>query len=162
MAVRVHDEHRPIRARRHVGGHAVDYAAAELAVAVRADDDQAGLVLIGRVHDCLPGWCSLDCHGRGPEPGRLGQGGTVLGGLLGGVPDIVGAGRVELCVGHWYESDPECSPYGEDDRVAPGGQLLAGLRDRVPGEVRAVISEEHRPPAVGVLADRAPPRMGRD
>jgi len=86
----VHDQHRPIRARRDVGGNAVGDPVAEQAVAVRADDDQACLVLVRGVDDRLPGGRALDRQRPSPEPCRLGQRGAVLGGLLRGEPDIVG------------------------------------------------------------------------
>ncbi|HXW88469.1 MAG TPA: hypothetical protein VEJ42_09415 [Streptosporangiaceae bacterium] len=121
LVVGVHDQDRPPRAGGDVGGDAVRYPAAELAVAVGADHDQAGLVLVGSVHDRPPGGRSLDRQRRCPEPGRLGQRGAVLGGLLGGLCHVAGAGRVELCAGLGHEPDAEGAPHGEDYRVAPGG-----------------------------------------
>jgi hypothetical protein len=160
LVVGVHDQHRPIRTRGDVGDHAVGYPAAELAVTVRADDDQARLLLVGRVDDRLPGGRSLEGQWGRPEPGRLGQRGAVLGGLLGSLPDVVCAGGVELRAGLRYEPDAERAPHREDDRITPCGQLAAGLGDRVAGEVGAVIGDEHRPAAVGVPGHRTPERMG--
>jgi hypothetical protein len=80
----------------------------------------------------------------------------VLGGLLGRVPDVVGAGGVELRAGLGHESHPERAPHREDDGVAPAGQLVPGLGDRGPGEVGSVVGDQHRASAVRVLADRAP------
>jgi hypothetical protein len=74
----------------------------------------------------------------------------VLGGLLGGVPDVVSARGVELRARFWHEPDAERAPHREDDRIAPGRQLPAGLGDRLPGQVGAVVGEQHRTRAVGV------------
>jgi hypothetical protein len=125
-------------------------------VAVRADDDQARLVLVRCLNDCLPGGRALDRERRRPEAGRLRQLGAVLGGLLGGVPDVVGGGGVELRAGLGHEPDVERAPHREHDRVATGRQLPAGFGDRLPGEVGAVVGDENRPGAVDVLAGRAP------
>jgi hypothetical protein len=114
-------------------------------VAVGADDDHACLAVISGVHHRFPGGRALDRQGRGPEAGGLGQRRAVLGGLLGSVPDVVRAGGVEVCVGLGYEPDAERAPYREDNRVAPGRQLLAGFGDRVPGQVGTVVGDQHGP-----------------
>jgi hypothetical protein len=158
LVVRVHDQHRPRRARSHVGGHAVGQPGAELAVAVGADDDQACLVLIRCRHDRLPGGRALDRNRHRAESCRLGQRCAVLGGLLGGVPDVVGARGVKLRPRRWHEPDAERPPHREDYRIAPAGQLLTRLRDRLSGQVGAVISQQHRPGAVAVVTGRAPER----
>jgi hypothetical protein len=131
---------------------------AEQAMAVRADDDEACLVLVCCLNDCLPGGRALDRERRRTEAGRLRQLGAVLGCLLGGVPDVVGGGSVELRAWLGHEPDAERAPHREDDRVATGRQLPAGLGDRLPGEVGAVVGDENRPGAVDVLAGRAPER----
>jgi hypothetical protein len=128
-------------------------------VAVGADDDQACLLLVRRFDDRLPGGRALDRQRRRPESGRLGQRRALPCGLLGGVPDVVGARGIELGTGLWDETDGECAPHREDDRVAPRGQLLAGLGDGVRGEVRAVVGDQDRPGAVGVHPGRTPARM---
>ena len=57
----------------------------------------------------------------------------MLSGLLGGVPDVVSARGVELGVGGREEPDRKRSPHRQDDGFAPGGQLLAGLDNRLAG-----------------------------
>jgi hypothetical protein len=152
----VHDQHGPVRARGDVGDDAVRKPGTEPAVAVGSDDDQAGLVLVGRLHDRLPGGRPLDRERRRPEARRLGQRRAVLGSLLGGLSYVVGTGCVELGARLRHEADAERPPHREDDRVTPGGQLVAGLGDRVTSEVRAVVGDEHRSGAVGGHAGRTP------
>jgi hypothetical protein len=131
-------------------------------VAVGTDDDQARLPLIRRLHNRLPGRRALDRQRHRAEASRLGQRCAVLSGQLGGVPDVVGARGVELHAGLWHESDAECAPDREHNRIAPGGQLLAGLGDRPSGQVGAVVREQHRPGTVAMLADRVPKRPARE
>jgi hypothetical protein len=130
-------------------------------VAVGADDDEACLVLIRRVHDRLPGGRALDRQRHRAESGRIGERRAVLSGLLGCLPDVVGARRVELRTRFWHEPDGERAPHRENDRLAPASQLLAGLGDRLPGQVGAVVGEQHGPGAVRVPGGRVPVRMGR-
>lgn len=117
----VHDQHRPPRVGGHLRGDAAGYPAAEPAPPVGAEDDEACLVIVGGMDDRLLGGRSLDRQGLGPESGRIGERGPVRGGLLGGLLDVAGAGRIELGTGLRHEPDAERPPDGQDERVAPGG-----------------------------------------
>jgi hypothetical protein len=128
---------------RDIVGDASGYQA-EPGPAAGTHHDEADVVLVGSFLDRLPGRRSLGGHGLRPESGGLGQRGSVHGGLLGGLADVVGACRVELRLGLRDKPDLERTPDGEDNRVAPGWQLMAGLGDRGLGQVRAVIGEQHR------------------
>jgi hypothetical protein len=50
---------------------------------VRAEHDEANVVIVGRLDDPTPGRRSLDRHASGSEACRLGQRGSLRGGLLG-------------------------------------------------------------------------------
>jgi hypothetical protein len=92
--------------------------------------------------------------GAAPESGRLGQRGC----LLGGLPDPVGARRVELGPRFRDETDVERPPDGEHERVAPAGELAAGLGDRGLGQPGAIVGEQQR---ANRLRSRAACRRGR-
>ena len=142
-----HDKHRPQRTGRD---------GPEPGTATRTEDYEACLVIVGRIYDRLPDWCSLDCAGLCPESCRLGQRGSVRGGLLSSLLYLVGACGVELCLGLWKEPDVECSPDGEDQRVSLGWQLPAGLCYRGFGQVRTVVGEHYGADLVAVPVDRVP------
>jgi hypothetical protein len=66
------------------------------AAAVRAEHDQARVVLDGGLHDALPGWCRFDGDAPRPEPGVVRKRRPVVGGPLSGSPDLGGLVGVEL------------------------------------------------------------------
>ena len=83
----VHDHDRPLRAGGDLGGDAPGHQAAEPGPAVGAEDDEAGVVILGGLGDRLGGGRSLDRQGLRRESGLLGQRGAVRGGLLGRLLD---------------------------------------------------------------------------
>ena len=101
-------------------------------------------MIVSGVDDSLAGGRSLHRQGLRPEPGRRGQRRPVRGCLLGGLPDLAGARRVELGPGLWDKAHVERPPDGEHERVAPRGELAAGLGDRGLGQPGAVVGEQHR------------------
>src|SRR5262249_42877737 len=133
-----HDKHRPLRTGRDGPDHASRYEA-EPGTATGTEDDEACPVIVGRIYDHLPARCSLACGGVCRESCRLGQRGSVRGGLLSSLLHLGGACCVELCPGLREEPDAERSPDGEDQRVSLGWQLPAGLCYRGFGQVRTVV-----------------------
>src|SRR6185312_16913167 len=150
-----HDKHGPWRTGRDGPGNASRYEA-ECGTAAGTEDDEACLVIVGRIYDRLPDRCSLDCAGLCPESCRLGQRGSVRGGLLSSLLHLVGACCVELCPGLGEESDVVRSPDGEDQRVSLGWQLPAGLCYRGFGQVRTVVGEHYGVGLGAVPVDRVP------
>jgi hypothetical protein len=104
-------------------GHAAKQAPGQAGAAAVAEDDHAGVLLVGELDDALPGRRRLDCPALGSKPGRFGQRGSVPVGPLSGPLDPGGLRRVELGLARRYESDRERFPNREDERVAPAGQL---------------------------------------
>jgi hypothetical protein len=100
-----------------------------------AENDEASVVLLGRIDDALRGRCRLGRDALGPEPRGLGQRSPARGGLLGCLPYLIGPGGVEAHPANREEPDVEGLPYGHDERVTARPQLLAGLRYRVSREV---------------------------
>ena len=91
----MHDHDRPLRAGGDLCGDASRDPAAEPGLAVGAEDDEAGVVIVGGVGDRLGGGRPLRRQRLRRESGLLGQRGSARGGLLGGLPDRAGARRVE-------------------------------------------------------------------
>jgi hypothetical protein len=152
----MHDEDGTVRASGNVSGNAAGHPAAKPGVAVRAENNEACLVLVGRVQDRLPRGGALNRQRLGPEPGGVGERDPCGGGLLSRVPDIVRAGRVELRPAFRDESHVEGPPDGEDDGIATSRQLARSLGDRGPGHRRAVVREQHRTGLVAMSAGDAP------
>jgi hypothetical protein len=150
----LHKKHGPLRTGRDIAGDASGYQAAEPGTAAGAEDDEARCVAFGGVDDCLPGGRSLDRDGLRPESGRFGQRGSVNGGLLGSLPDLVAACCIELRARLRNKPDIERMPYGDDKRFAPGGQLVASLGYGGPGQVGAVVGEQDETEPVTALAAR--------
>ena len=80
-----------------------------------------------------------------PESRLLCQRCAVLGGLLGGLPHLVGRRGVEVLFAGRHEADVARLPDADDQRVATGRELAAGLLDRELRELGAVVGEQHRP-----------------
>ena len=80
---------------------------------VGADDDEARCVVLSGSDNPLPGGRSLDRRRLRPESGCLGQCGSVLRSLLGGLPDVVCACCIELRAGLRNETHVERSPHGD-------------------------------------------------
>jgi hypothetical protein len=159
VALSAHDQDRLVRPVRHVAGDAAGHQAAESGMAMRSDDDEACAFFIGSVDDGLPGGSSLDCHGAGAESGCVGQLDSTRGCLLRGLPDVIGAGGIEVSVRFGDEPDTERTPDSEDNRVTSGRQLAASLGDRVVGQVRAVVGEQDGSLMIGVAVHCVVPRM---
>ena len=96
---------------------------------MRAEHDEARVLLLGGLDDGFPGRSSLDRQCACPESGRVGEFGSAGGGLLGDLPDFVAARCVEVHVRLRSEPDIERSPDGEDKGLTSAGQLMAGLDD---------------------------------
>src|SRR6266576_5480109 len=77
------------------------------------------------------------------NPAALASAAPAYGSLLGGLSDLVGARRVEVRPWLGDELDVERAPDGHHQRVAVGRQLVAGLGDRGPGQLGAVVAEHH-------------------
>jgi hypothetical protein len=126
-------------------GHVEGQAAAQPGTAMGAEDDEACVLILGSIHDRLPGGRSRDRHALSAESRRLGQRGPVRGGSFSGLADLVAARGVEPQPRFRCELDAQRSPHGQDQRVALGRQLAPGLRYHGLGKVRAVAAEQHGP-----------------
>src|SRR5437764_3723459 len=145
----VHYEHGTPAVRRDRARHAADENAGETTLAVGAEHDQARVAVIGDPGDPLPCWRFLDRETLGAEAGGLRHRGSLRSGLLGSFSDLLARRRVELDLGRRDEPNRVWTPYGQHDGVPSRLKLAARLLDREPGQVRAVVGEQHRPKVVG-------------
>jgi hypothetical protein len=152
--VLVHNKHRPLRTGCDIAGDTSGYQASEPGTAVRAEDDEARCVVLGGVNDPLPYGRSLDRDGLRPESGCISQRGSVCGGLLGSLPDLVAACCVELRARIRKKPNVERMPHGDDERFAIGRQLVAGLGYGGPRQIGAVVGEQDGTEPVTALAAR--------
>ena len=81
----VHDEDGALRVATTAAATLPLQVSREPAPAVRAEHDQARVVLLGGLDDALPGRRGLDGHALRAEPGLLGQRGSVRSGLFRGL-----------------------------------------------------------------------------
>src|SRR5262249_32795491 len=139
----VHDEHGTPGVRRDVGRHTAEDHARDAALAVGAEHDKARVAVVGEAGDPVPCWRFLDRKNLGAESSGLRQRGSLRGGFLGSLSDLVACRRVELDVGRRDEPDRERTPYGHHHGVPSRLELAACLLDREPGQIRAVIGEQH-------------------
>ena len=116
--------------RHHSGGDAAEQVPREPAAAVGAEHDEARLALVGDLDDSLPRWRCRDRDALRSEPRLLCQGCSVRGDPLGGLPYLGGLGGVEGLLADGQKSDIARLPNAENQRVASGCELTAGLVDR--------------------------------
>src|SRR5271156_893594 len=112
--------------------------------AVRAEHDQVDVALVGDLRYPPPGRCRFGGHAPRAEAGLLGELGTVRSGLLRGLLHLARLRGVETQLAGGHEADIRRLPDAEDERVAPTGELPAGLVDRELREVGAVVGEQNQ------------------
>jgi hypothetical protein len=147
--------------REDITGHAAGYQVAEPGPAMRAQHDEARVLVLRGVDDGLPGRSSLDRQPLCPEPGGVGQCCSTGGGLLGGLPHFVATRGVEVRIWLRTEPDAERSPDGEDNGITSARQLMAGLDDGGFGQVGAIVGKQHGSNLLGAVVDWAPARAAR-
>src|SRR5207302_4094221 len=110
--------------------------ACETPLAVGAERDQARVAVVGDAGDPLPRRRFLDSETLGVEAGGLRHRGSLRGGCLGSLADLIACRRVELDLGRRDESNTERTPYGQHDGFASWFKLAARLLDSEPGQIR--------------------------
>src|SRR5262249_20154170 len=139
----VHDEHATPRVPRDVGRHTAEEHAGETALPVGTEHDQARVAVVGGAGDPLPRWRLLDRETLGAEAGGLRHRGSLPGGFLGSFSDLFARRRVELDAWRRDEPNREWAPYSQHESVPSRLELAACLLDREPGQLRAVVGEQH-------------------
>ncbi len=140
---RMHHQYGEVPACDHGRGNVAVKVAHEAAMAVGANHDQAGLVLLGRLDDPLPRRGGLDGGSLRPEPGLAGQRRSVLGRLLRRFSYFGGLVRVEMALADGHEPDIYRLPHAQHKRISAGLQLSRRLPDRESRQIGTVVGEQH-------------------